>query len=298
MAGGFVEVSAFSKINLFLTVLGKREDGYHNLVSVMQTLSLCDDLIIKQCDTNIQKEPIILEANIPTLSVGDDNLIIKAAKLITNEYKINQPIKIILTKRIPIGAGLGGGSSDCAATLKGINQLFGLNISLDKLIRMGKTLGADVPFCLLGGTAIAEGVGEVLTPLPPPPKCYVVLACPPIHVSTKEIFELLEQKHFSNKSNLNHFITAYKSQDINQITQHFENTFTQITSILHPQIKALIIDLKNQGANASAMTGTGSTVFAYFDNKTTAENACKALQQLHKDTRFFITHTNPTLKHG
>ena len=292
-----MEVSAFSKINLFLAVLGKRDDGYHNLASVMQTLSLCDTLIIKKCNTNVQKEPITLETNVPTLSVGDDNLIIKAAKRITNEYKINQPIKIILTKRIPIGAGLGGGSSDCAATLQGINQLFDLNLPLDKLMKMGKTLGADVPFCLLGGTAIAKGIGDVLTPLPPHPKCYVVLACPSIHVSTKEIFELLEHKHFSKETDLDYFITAYKSQDINQIAQNLKNTFTQITSTLHPQIKKLIIDLKNQGANAAAMTGTGATVFAYFNNKTTAENACTALQQIHKDTHFFITHTNPILKH-
>ena len=281
--GGFVEVDAFAKINLFLAVVGKRTDGYHDLVSVMQTINLRDRLVISKCAA--QETPVKLEVNIPNLPTDDTNLVVKAAKLLMGKYNICEPVHITLEKRIPMGAGLGGGSSNCAATLHGLNKLFDLNIPLNKLMELGKTLGADVPFCLMGGTALAEGIGEKLTPLPPYPHCYVVLACPNIHVSTGEIFGRIG--HHFPPANIEKFMSAYESGDITRIAQNFENTFTPITAELYPQISTLITDLQNQGALGACMTGTGSAVFAYFNDENKAQKACNILQHTHKNTKFF-----------
>jgi len=289
LAGGFVEVDAFAKINLFLAVMGKRSDGYHELVSVMQAVKLHDTLLIQK----LYDAPslITLSVDIPNLPTDDTNLVVKAAKLLMQEYGITQPIQITLTKRIPMGAGLGGGSSDCAATLHGLNQLFDLKIPMDKLMEMGKALGADVPFCLFaniqGSTAFAKGIGEKLVSLSPHPHCYIVLACPPIHVSTKEIFGKLRLE--ATNYNLDKFMLAYEAQDIAKIAQNFENTFTPITSAIHPQISALIADLQNHGALGAAMTGTGSAVFAYFDDEDIAQSACDILQAAYTNTKFFVT---------
>ena len=280
-AGGFVEIKAYAKINLFLEVAGKRQDGYHNLISVMQRLDLHDTLCISHGENGVS-----LETNMPGLATGDNNLVIKAAKLLMQECGINQPLHIKLQKKIPMGAGLGGGSSNAAATLHGLNQRFGLDIPLSDLLKMGQILGADVPFCLLGGTALAEGIGEKLTPLNPHPHCYIVLACPPIHVSTKEIFQKL--KNYSTE-NSGSFLKTYESNDISLIAKKLFNAFTSVTAKMHPLINTLISDLQNNGALGAGMTGTGSTVFAYFNNEHNAQKACNILEQHHKDTKFFVT---------
>ena len=282
-------MAAFSKINLFLEVMGKRPDGYHNLAMVMQRLELCDILSISLSNGSL----IQLEINNSNLPADDTNLVVKAAKLIMKEYNITQPIQIKLDKRIPVGAGLGGGSSDCAATLIGLNRLFELNIPTATLMELGKTLGADVPFCIFAnspgnsGTAIAKGIGERLTPMEAHPHCSVVLACPDVHVSTKEIFEKL---HYSdNPCRSDNFISAYNTGTPQAIAKIFYNRFTQITSAIHPQITTLITDLQSEGALGAGMTGTGATVFAYFNNENNARVACDKLQQQHKTVKFFIT---------
>lgn len=290
-AGGFVEVDAFSKINLFLEVVSRRPDGYHELVMVMQRLQLCDKLQFRKCGEGL---PVKLEvngcANLPT---DGRNLIVKAAELIMKKYNITQPIQIKLDKQIPIGAGLGGGSSDCAATLIGLAKIFELDITFEELMEMGKSLGADVPFCIFAnlqggsGTAIAKGIGEVLTPLEPHPDCCVVLACPGVHVSTKEIFNRITD--LSGICLADDFIAGYNTGDTHVIAKNFYNRFTQITSELHPQISALIADLQNQDAHGTSMTGTGATVFAYFSNENKARVACDILQQKHKTVKFFVT---------
>jgi len=286
-----VEVDAFAKINLFLEIVRKRSDGYHDLVSVMQAVNLRDSLVIQKLDS--AASPIQLNTNISNLPTCDKNLVVKAAKLLMREYNITQPIHIKLTKRIPIGAGLGGGSSDCAATLHGLNQLFDLKIPLDKLMDIGATLGADVPFCLLansqGGAALARGIGEKLTPLPAHPDCSIVLACPPIHVSTKKIFNRLKRDAQYTNGKLDKFMSAYETQDIAQIAKHFQNTFTSITSGLYPQIATLITGLQKQGALGAEMTGTGSAVFAYFHNENNARKACDILRAKYIGTKFFVT---------
>jgi len=290
-----VEVDAFAKINLFLAVVGKRRDGYHELVSIMQTVNLCDNLLLHKVKKNHNTNLVQLSTNIPKLPIDNKNLVVKAANLFMKDNNITHPVQIKLNKRIPIGAGLGGGSSDCAAALLGLNQLFDLKIPLSELMEMGKTLGADVPFCLLanihGGAALAKGIGEKLTPLPPHPNCNIILAYPQIHISTKKIFKQLNFEGTFTKEHpqLDSFMAAYESRDIAQIAKNFKNTFTPITSGLHPQISTIITDLQNQGALGASMTGTGSTVFAYFDNEDNAKTACNTLQKNHTNTRFFIT---------
>ena len=261
-------MQAFAKINLFLDVADKRNDGYHNIISIMQTVSLCDELLFRKIGKGGE---IIFSCNAPHIPKGEENLVIKAAKILFEKFDINDSIEINLTKRIPLGAGLAGGSADCAATLLGLTELLDLDIPIEVLLEIGKTLGADVPFCLTGGTALCEGIGEKITPLAPLDSGFFVIACPKIHISTKEIFE---------KITLSGRVNARKLQELTQAgyKKNFFNIFTKVTGKLHPEIYSLIEAFKNQGAFDAEMSGTGSSVYAYFDDEQTALNALNALE--------------------
>ena len=295
-AGGFVKLQAYAKINLFLDVLRKRPDGYHDIVSVMQSVGLCDDLRISCSETT--GERVSLTCNDPTLPTDESNLVVKAAKLLTEKYKIEYPIQIELTKRIPVGAGLAGGSSDCAATLRGINTLFQLNIPMKELTEIGRTLGADVPFCLMGGTALCEGIGEILTPLPQHPPCHIVLITPGIHVSTAEVFSRLNlvktsiPGHTSDTKGLISLKNALANGNVSQIAASFYNVFTPVTAGLHPEISDIISELRSCDALGASMSGTGSAVFAYFDNETYAQRACDKIGTNFKTYTAFLTQPN------
>jgi len=297
--GGFVEVSAHAKINLFLAIKGKRNkfasDGYHELASVMQRIALRDSIKIT-AQSSVSAEILLTangenNANLPTDS---SNLCVKAAELIMRTYGITAKVCIELTKRIPMGAGLGGGSSDSAATLLGLDQLFGLNIPMRELLELGTTLGADVPFCVLANghancsTALAGGIGEILTPLPSHPPCYIVLASPPIHISTANAFGKLQLQKKSAKlaqQGLEQFMAAYCSGDIRKIAQRLHNTFTPVTHHAQEYITALL----NHGALGAQMTGTGSTVYGYFDCECLAKTACDILGRNFSETKFCVT---------
>jgi len=326
-AGGFVQIRAFSKINLILEVLGKRDDGYHELRSVMQSLALHDTITIKTSKLTVsgqeqQKPPTCydnfqLACSDPSLPTDNRNLVTRAAKYMMQEYGITQPVSIQLEKRIPVAAGLAGGSSDCAATLLGLNRLFGLNIPLHSttqtsLMEIGRRFGADVPFCLMmdavsdklttpGVTALAEGIGEILTPLAPHPPVWIVLACPDIHVSTANIFGRCETDIFNQpskigrttaaphtNSNCHVMLEALAAGDLQAIAANFKNDLTQITIKLHPEIQNIISEMTNQGALGAAMSGSGPSVFGYFGNK---EEAQKAQEKMLSITgRAFLTH--------
>lgn len=276
-----MSMNAYAKINLFLDVIGKRGDGYHDLVSVMQSISLCDELEFFVFGDGVQLNAGTVPQGFP---LDDANLIVRAAKFLINEYKIPHGVKINLRKRIPMGAGLGGGSSDCAAVLHGMNELFSLGIPIHRLMEIGAHFGADVPFCLLGGTALAEGIGEKLTLLVPHSPCWVVLACPDIHVSTRVAFEQLHV----NGANASYsaFESAYGTGDISKIANNFFNIFTPITAKMHPEISQAIAALKKHGAINAEMTGTGSAVFGYFKNENDAILACDKIQM-----QTFLTKT-------
>jgi len=287
-----VEIDAFAKINLFLAVLDKRADGYHNIMSVMQSLSLHDSLCISKTGTTAGN--VTLETN---ENFDDNNLIVRAATRVMKECNIIEDVHIKLTKRIPIGAGLGGGSSDAAATLHGINQLFGLGLSIGQLANIGKDIGADVPFCVYAkdnATIAVGGFGDKVLPISPHPPCYVVLACPQIHVSTGEIFSRLSQlpqRRVDAKHRIAKLWNCLDTGDIAKISSTFYNQFTFITANKHKHVYRLIDGFMNNNALGASMTGTGATVFAYFDNENNACSARDKLEQIHKDTKFFVTAT-------
>jgi len=282
-AGGFVQMRAFSKINLILDVLRKRSDGYHDLRSVMQMLALHDTVTISISKNNNGFQLICSDPALPT---DDRNLVTKAAKFLIKEYNIVQPICIQLEKRIPQAAGLAGGSSDCAATLVGINQLFDLNIPLHTLMEIGQRFGADVPFCLLGGTALAEGIGEKLTPLPVHPHCWVLLACPDIYVSTAAIFNKCKP---GVSNNIDDMITALAKGNLRDIAKNFNNDLADVTIKLHPIIQKLINEMITQGAMNAAMSGSGPSVFGYFLDKETAKKTQVKIENI--TGRTFLTET-------
>ena len=278
IAGGFVKVQAHAKINLHLDVLDKLPNGYHNIVSVMQSVALHDDLFITAGGNESSNPKISITCDNPRLPRGENNLVHKAAKLLINEYGINQHINIKLNKRIPVGAGLAGGSADCAAALRGINRLFGLGIPMRRLMELGASLGADVPFCLVGGTALAEGIGERIKSLPPHPHCYIVIVCPGKHVSTPDTYRRLDMLKSSEpgqyKRDAAQIINAVSAKNLPEIAKNFYNVFTPVTVETHPVIFEILSEFVNTATLGASMSGTGSAVYAYFDNEKNAKEAC------------------------
>ena len=268
--------SAPAKINLTLDVVKSRSDGYHELSSVMQAISLSDTLIIKKSESS----GIKLKCDNPALPADEGNLVYRIASYLLAEYDIRQGIDIELYKKIPIAAGLAGGSTDCAAALLGINELLELGIPSGRLYEIGRIHGADVPFCLMGGTALAEGIGEKLTPLPDHPKVWIVLARLPVLVSTKEIFSRCKPSASNLKSPA--MAEAIISGDIQKIAAALGNSLTNTAAEMHPQIAVLATALKEQGAIGVNMSGSGPTVFAYFF---TEAEALRAVQVIKEECR-------------
>jgi 4-diphosphocytidyl-2-C-methyl-D-erythritol kinase len=275
--GGFVKIPAFSKINLFLDVLGKRPDGYHNIVSVMQIVDLFDDISIKWNFDDLVKGCRVQLSCGAAGVLAEDNLVTKAAHALIEEYDLQGSFEIELVKRVPVGAGLGGGSSDCAATLLGINKLLGFKIPFSRLLEIGRSLGADVPFCLTGGTALVEGIGEKITPLPKMPPCFFVIAYPDIKVSTADIFARfsLSERSF----NVSATVSAIMAQNLPQIASSFYNVFEPITAGLFPQIEKIITRFRAYGALGVQMSGTGSAVFACFNDEKSAFMASNRIKK-------------------
>ena len=199
-----VELKALAKINLGLDVLGRRENGYHDVRMIMQSIYLYDTVKLTK-----QKEPgIRVETNLGFLPTGENNIAYKAAKLLIDEFGIDEGIRIRLDKHIPVAAGLAGGSSNAAAVLFGMNRMFGLHLSMEELKERGVKLGADVPYCIMRGTVLAEGIGEELSVLPPMPKCAVLIAKPPVSVSTKAVYEALDSKEITEHPDIDGSLTA------------------------------------------------------------------------------------------
>jgi 4-diphosphocytidyl-2-C-methyl-D-erythritol kinase len=274
MAGGFVKIQAFSKINLILEVLERRTDDYHTIRSVMQSLDLFDTLTIRN-ETPAGDKPLLhITCDDPALPTDERNLVFRSAKYMMEAYGIEQSISIHIEKRIPVAAGLGGGSSDCAAALVGMNRLLGLNQRVGELREIGLTFGADVPFCVTGGTMLAEGIGEILTELTPHPPCWIVLACLPVPVSTAEVFGKCKAGgtcgQIDQKLSCTHGLYKLK------------NDLTPITAAMHPEIGQLINQMKRLGAVDASMSGSGPSVFGYFKSETSAHAAEHTLKKTIK----------------
>ena len=280
-----VRQKAYAKINIGLDVLRRRNDGYHEVRMIMQTVDICDDLLFEKT----MQPGIVLKTDHKELPVGGDNLICKAAALLFQEKGITEGVKITLTKRIPIAAGMAGGSSDAAAAMRGVNKLFRMGYSVQELQKLGVKLGADIPYCLAGGTMLSEGIGEILTPLSAPPDCFLVVAKPDINVSTGFVYGNLHVDALTDHPDIDGMIEALNAADLKGITDRLGNVLETVTAREYPVIEELKELLREKGAENALMSGSGPTVFGIFISRDTAEAAAAAVREQRLAGQVYVT---------
>lgn len=268
-----IKEKAYAKINLGLDVVGK-EDGYHLVKMIMQNIGIYDELTFQK-----QAEGISLRIDSLELPTDGNNLVYRAAKLVKEEYGIHEGVRIHLKKRIPIAAGLAGGSSDAAAVFKGMNKLFALGMCIEDMCRLGVRIGADVPYCILGGTALAEGIGEKLTPLPDAPGAVVLLAKPDISVSTKEVYQQLHVEELKFHPDIDGMTKAVLRHDLNGILDRMSNVLENVTIAKYPVIDEIKSFMKEHGAVEALMSGSGPTVFGIYKDQGQAGEAYMELKK-------------------
>ena len=280
-----MKLRALAKINLGLDVTGKREDGYHEVRMVMQTIQMYDQLEIKE-----SKEPgIRLTTNLPFLPCNDGNLVYKAAKLLMDEFQVKGGVDIHLEKFIPVAAGMAGGSSDAAAALVGINRLFKLGLSQKELMDRAVNIGADVPYCVMRGTALAEGIGEKLTRITQVPDCFVLIGKPGINVSTKAAYESLQLDKISSHPDIDGMIGDIERGDLLAMTQKMGNVFEPGIIEKYPVIGEIKALMESHGALKAMMSGSGPTVFGIFDDREKMEAAAEVLRESRLAKTVFAT---------
>lgn len=278
-----------AKINLTLDVTGKLENGYHTLSMIMQSIDVCDELSFEKT----ADETILFSMNkdLPDKIPAEKNLVYKAAKLMKDTFKIDGGFKIHLTKNIPAAAGLAGGSSDCAATLIGINELCGLGLDIEKLCEIGVKLGADVPFCIRKGTMLAEGIGEILTPLAPLTGIPVLLIKPNISISTPYVYKHLKLNELDYHPDNKAVISYIKDNNIKKIAASLSNVLETVTIPENPIIAELKRYLTESGAIGSLMSGSGPTTFGIFENMETAKKAYEKAKADYPDFDVVLCQT-------
>lgn len=276
---------AYAKINLGLDVLRRRPDGYHEVKMVMQTVDIYDDLFLEKAE----KPGVELQIEGSELTAGKDNLICRAAELFMEEKGIAGGVKIRLVKRIPIAAGMAGGSSDAAATLRGMNELWETGCSAQELQKLGVRLGADIPYCVVGGTMLSEGIGEILTPLPAPPECVLLIAKPEISVSTKFVYENLHADTLKSHPDIDGMVEAIRRGQLEGITERMGNVLETVTTKTYPVIEEIKTVMKEKGAENALMSGSGPTVFGIFGQKEQAEAAAAILRERDLAKQVFVT---------
>lgn len=280
-----MRLQAFAKINLGLDVLGKREDGYHEVRMIMQTIRMYDQL-----DMRKSVEPgIHLTTNKKYIPVDENNLVWRAAKLMMDTCGIIEGVSIHLHKVIPVAAGMAGGSSDAAATLVGMNRLFHCGLSKEKLMEFGVQIGADVPYCVLRGTALAEGIGEKLTVLPPMPDCWILIGKPGISVSTKYVYTTLDLNTDTVHPDIDGMKKALEDGNLYGITERMGNVLQDVTIPAYPEVERIKEQMKTLGAVNAMMSGSGPTVFGIFDNEEKAQKACQKLRESGSCQQVFLT---------
>ncbi len=280
-----ISVKALAKINLGLDVVRRREDGYHEVRMVMQTIHLFDRLEL----TKTNSGAITLTTNLPFLPANENNLAYKAAKLLKDEFRIRDGIDVKLHKHIPVAAGLAGGSTDGAAVLYGLNHLFGLGLSRQELMDRGVNLGADVPYCVMRGTALAEGIGEKITPLPPMVKCPVLIAKPQISVSTRFVYENLKLNAETKRPDIDRLIEDIRDKNLGAIAADMGNVLETVTIPNYPVIADIKRHMTEHGAVGAMMSGSGPTVFGLFDDEETAAQACQAMRESGLAKQVYLT---------
>lgn len=281
-----IELKALAKINLGLDVLGRRENGYHDVRMIMQSIYLYDDVRIER-----KAAPgIELASNLYFLPTGDGNIAYKAAQMLMDEFGIEEGVRITLNKHIPVAAGMAGGSSNAAAVLFGMNRLFGLNLSQKELMERGVKLGADVPYCIMRGTVLAEGIGEALKRLPAMPKCTVLIAKPPVSVSTKVVYEALDSSDITVHPDIDGLIEALEKGNLREIASRMGNVLEEVTIPMHPVIEEIKQVMKDCGALNAMMSGSGPTVFGLFENKMAARNAQNKIREKALAKQVYVTN--------
>lgn len=280
-----ISLKALAKINLGLDVVRRREDGYHEVRMIMQTIYLYDRLDIKRT----KELGIQIQTNLSFLPVNENNLIYKAAKLLMDEFSITDGVSVKLDKRIPVAAGMAGGSTDAAAMLIGVNRLFSLGLTKRQLMERGVQIGADVPYCIMRGTALAEGIGEALSPLPPMVKCPVLIAKPSISVSTKFVYQNLKLDDTTIHPDIDRLIDDIKAKNLYDIAAHMGNVLETVTIPNYPVIDEIKKHMLSNGAVGAMMSGSGPTVFGLFDDEDTAKKAYKAMRSSHLARQVYLT---------
>lgn len=280
-----MKYKALAKINLGLDVVRKREDGYHEVRMIMQNIGICDEL-----DMRVTETPgIVLETDRADLPTDEGNLVYRAAKILMDEYGVAQGIHIFLKKQIPVAAGMAGGSSDAAAAMIGVNELFELGLTQQELMERAVQIGADVPYCLMGGTALAEGIGEVLSKLPSMPECMILIAKPPIDVSTKFVYGNLKANELEKHPDIDGMIRDLEEKNLDHMCQIMENVLETVTVPAYPIIDKIKQLMTDTGALGAMMSGSGPTVFGIFTDQEKAELAKAAVQNSGLANDVFLT---------
>lgn len=280
-----MRLRAMAKINLGLDVVGKRPDGYHEVRMIMQTVRMYD-----QIDMMKTEEPgIRIKTNLPYLPCNENNLVYKAARLLMDEFHIEKGLDIRLKKFIPVAAGMAGGSSDAAAVMVGVNRMFHLELSMEELAQRGVAIGADVPYCIMRGTALAEGIGEKLTPLGPMPSCYILIAKPGINVSTKFVYKNLQLSKLQSHPDIDGMMEAIREGSLQGVADRLGNVLETVTEDNYPVIGKIKEHMRANGALNALMSGSGPTVFGLFADRRVAERAKKALQDTGLAKQIFLT---------
>ena len=280
-----ISLKALAKINLGLDVVRRREDGYHEVRMVMQTIHLFDRLNIEKT----KDAGISIKTNLSFLPVNENNLIYKAGKLLMDEFNITEGVSVELDKRIPVAAGMAGGSTDAAAMLYGMNKIFDLGLSMQELKDRGVKIGADVPYCLMRGTALAEGIGEKLKSLPPMIKCPVLIAKPQISVSTKFVYENLKLDENTVHPDIDALIQDIKAKDLHEVCNHMGNVLETVTIPNYPIIDEIKKKMMCNGAIGAMMSGSGPTVFGLFEDEETAKKAYKEMKKSELAKQVYLT---------
>lgn len=279
-----MRIKAYAKINLSLDVVGKRSDGYHLLEMIMQTIDLYDEITVEKIEKDIK-----IKCNKSYVPTDERNLAYKAAKMFLEKYKIKSGVEIFIKKNIPVSAGLAGGSTDAAGVLKLMNRLFEINASDEELMEMGLPLGADVPYCIKGGTCLCEGVGEVITELPRFKDKIVVLVKPPFGVSTKGVYQEFNIERSKIHPDTNKLINAIKSNDLKYVSKNMKNLLENVTLKKHKVLISIKEEMRYYGAIGTMMSGSGPTIFALFDDMQKAQKTFEKMKEKYKDV--YITRT-------
>lgn len=280
-----ISLKALAKINLGLDVVRRRDDGYHEVRMIMQTINLFDRLEIKK----IKESAIKIHTNLFFLPVNENNLVYKAAKLLIDEFGIQEGVSVGLTKKIPVAAGMAGGSTDAAAMLFGMNRLFGLGLSKKQLMERGVKIGADVPYCIMRGTALAEGIGDKLSPLPEMVRCPVLIAKPQISVSTKFVYQNLKLDDKTVHPDIDRLIEDIRNKDLKAVSDHMGNVLESVTIPNYPVISQIKEQMMDSGAVGSMMSGSGPTVFGLFDDSRTAQLAFGKIKRSGLAKQVYLT---------